>query len=744
YGYVRPARVALDTNTAAATAAGPPGVPSVARSPARAKTGGRPTANGCHKSRPHQCETSGAGGAGVVAAGDDGAATAGSGATAGTEKEGDAESGDGPEAGGVITAAEAFAGSGAAGGGDGESEEEEEEEGASADGVAAVADGAASGTGGVSTPVRATPTLAVPEEREEEEEKEPGSPPTPASPGLADWEITEGAREMLRRAQPQQQQQQDQSERSGSSDATAAAAAPRSLEALLAENSAVSGGSSRGGGGGGGGGNRGGGGRRSSVSSDWSPPPSSTTEAALSRSSSRRQQRRRSCGVGVGRVDDGAPSENSGGAGATDTPTTGGGEMSLWGGSSSNPPTPARLKFEGWTPEERDTAEVGGDRMSSTGTPSLGFASPLNNDVTASLIETALSGGKRQDVASTPSEESACHSVSAVITRPKPTPIKRVSLQGNEASVTGSLPKGPRGDFWGNASPESSVVASSRENTAEHRPDPPHSPETPATPRMLSPRFLVESASGGDNSGPGGGAASACSSGRVTRSASRAMEVVARKAADGPGDVDADVNATDCCGSDHDDRGSSDGFDSDVCPTPELSSPLRSATVSVRDLQVLTPSAKVNTGDAGGGYSGGSAYNYDDNDDEDSDMCPTPELSSPLRSAGSAALCRRRLEEADGEGRSGDDEVAGVEGSGGPLDFVSEEEYARAPKFLTIQVSRSVLNETIGNLNAYAAPRLASPSELLLTVDEIMGIIDQGDLSRTLLLSAAHLKRIEV
>ncbi|CAM9378536.1 unnamed protein product, partial [Ectocarpus sp. 8 AP-2014] len=77
-----------------------------------------------------------------------------------------------------------------------------------------------------------------------------------------------------------------------------------------------------------------------------------------------------------------------------------------------------------------------------------------------------------------------------------------------------------------------------------------------------------------------------------------------------------------------------------------------------------------------------------------------------------------------------------------PLDFVSEEEYARAPKFLTIQVSRSVLNETIGNLNAYAAPRLASPSELLLTVDEIMGIIDQGELSRTLLLSAAHLKRI--
>ncbi|CAM9977656.1 unnamed protein product, partial [Ectocarpus sp. 13 AM-2016] len=742
YGYVRPARVVLDTNTAAATVA-PPGVPSVGRVPTGAKTGVRPADNGCHKSRPHQCETMGGGGGGFVAAGD--VATAGSGAAAGTEKEGNAESGDGLEAGGVTTAA-------AGGEGEAEEEEEEEEENATADGAVTAAEGAASGTGGVSTPTRATTTLAVPEEGGEEEEDdddEPGSPPTPASPGLADWEITEGAREMLQRAQPQQQQQQqqqqDQSERS-SSGGDATAAAPRSLEELLAENSSLSSGGSRGGNSGGGGG---GGGRRSSVSSNWSPPPSSTAEAALSRSSSRRQQRRRSCGigVGVGRVDDGTPSESSGGAGAADTPTTGGGRMSPGGGSSSNPPTPARMKFEGWTPEERDPAGAGGNRVSSSGTPSLGFRSPLNSDVTASLIETALSVGKRQDVTSTPSEEVAYH-LGSEITRPKPAPIKRLSLQGNESSVTGSLPKGPRGDFWGNASPESSVEASSRENTAEHRPDPSHSPETPATPRMLSPRFLAESTSGGDHTGRGGGAASACPSDRVTRSASRAVNPAAPKATDGPGgEVDANDN-TDWCGSDHDSRGSSDGFDSDACPTPELSSPLRSATISVRDLQVLTPSAKVNTGDrgggGGGGYSGGSTYNYDDDDDDDSEQCPTPELSSPLRSTGSAALCRRRLEEADGDGGRGDDEVAGVGCSSGPLDFVSEEEYARAPKFLTIQVSRSVLNDTIGNLNAYAAPRLASPSELLLTVDEIMGIIDKGELSRTLLLSAAHLKRIEV
>lgn len=71
-------------------------------------------------------------------------------------------------------------------------------------------------------------------------------------------------------------------------------------------------------------------------------------------------------------------------------------------------------------------------------------------------------------------------------------------------------------------------------------------------------------------------------------------------------------------------------------------------------------------------------------------------------------------------------------------------EKPKAPTFLTIQVSRNILNEAIRNLNVYAAPRVETPSELLLTADEISAIINQGDLSRTLLLSAAHLKRIEV
>lgn len=68
----------------------------------------------------------------------------------------------------------------------------------------------------------------------------------------------------------------------------------------------------------------------------------------------------------------------------------------------------------------------------------------------------------------------------------------------------------------------------------------------------------------------------------------------------------------------------------------------------------------------------------------------------------------------------------------------------QAPSFLTIQVSRNVLNEAIRKLNAYAAPRVETPSELLLTADEITSIIDQGKLSRISLLSVAHLKRIEV
>lgn len=136
-------------------------------------------------------------------------------------------------------------------------------------------------------------------------------------------------------------------------------------------------------------------------------------------------------------------------------------------------------------------------------------------------------------------------------------------------------------------------------------------------------------------------------------------------------------------GSSSNDNEGVDGYDSETCPTPELSSPLRSTNISARDLQVLTPSAaradyRSNTGGESCGRSGGGGGDDRDSSGDDSDACPTPELSSPLRSAGSAALCRRRLEEAGGAADDNDDDEA-VAG-GGPLELVSEKEYAKVCK----------------------------------------------------------------
>lgn len=213
-------------------------------------------------------------------------------------------------------------------------------------------------------------------------------------------------------------------------------------------------------------------------------------------------------------------------------------------------------------------------------------------------------------------------------------------------------------------------------------------------PKMLSPRFRIEISGGGADDGRGS-ASAAGSSGRVTRSSSRKMALTPRVAGSGGGSVDNnsndDLNDDDDNSSSINDNnnnnntGSSsgtghdediDGYDSEKCQTPELSSPLRSAHISARDLQVLTPSAAragygSNTGN--GSYEGGSSDGHDrGGSGDDSDACPTPELSSPLRSSASAALCRRRLEEADG---ADDDEAAAA--TGGPLELVSEEEYAK-------------------------------------------------------------------
>ncbi|CAM9439729.1 unnamed protein product [Scytosiphon promiscuus] len=808
YGYVRPARVAVHHDKADLVR--PPAVSSPARLPSgAAKTCGRSMTQDGGQTGSEGTSRGGRGGD-VVSPGCSGAA-----ATGGVKeaeraqvdsscypqqeqqqqqqqeqqrrrrrrREGEDDGGDEPGAGSasaaVVGTSDCAAGGDTSGGGDdeqaddpfpgdaasteahGPGRDENEREGSGEEEDIADDDGSASGFG-VVTPAR--PALGV--HANPQPEEEPDSPPTPESPGLADWEITEGAREMLRTAQPHHEEQEASSSTDGGS--LAIAAAPRSLEALLAENTALSatgvctddGGGHRGGQGGGGGD------RRSSVSSDWSPPPSTTGVMQQPRSSGGGRWRR-----GFVDGDDGRDGGCTGGAAvdgcsrsaecgdAETAPAaeivaaiarggSAGVETCSWG-SSSNPPTPARMQFEREGPPltpagERSVANANGtdDRTSSLGTPSLGFRSPLKSDATADLLETALSFVERLDASAT-SERAGSTTHSVIST----------SKSSGAAPPTGGVLTGPQGDFWGAASsPESSVAAASRETTGEV--PPPASPETP----MLSPRFRVER--GGAHGGSGGsanesrraaGVTGAGSSERDTLSVSRRLPLTPTAAE--AGDICAFTVNGDSGGGGggggSNKKGSSSGtnseyeYDSDRCRTPELSSPLRSSNISVRDLQVLTPSAKANTsggsGGGGGGISGGSACHRDGDDSDelyDSYQCPTPELSSPLRSAdlpvgsvGSAALCRRRLYEAS---------------DGGPLQLVSEEEYARAPKFLTIQVSRSLLNETIENLNAYATPRLASPSELLLTVEEIMDIIDQGDLSRTLLLSAAHLKRVEM
>lgn len=62
-----------------------------------------------------------------------------------------------------------------------------------------------------------------------------------------------------------------------------------------------------------------------------------------------------------------------------------------------------------------------------------------------------------------------------------PSRLPLLFRQGDEASLEGSLPKkGPKGDFWGNTSPASSVVASSQQEATGEQPAP-LSPATPAT-----------------------------------------------------------------------------------------------------------------------------------------------------------------------------------------------------------------------------------------------------------------------
>ncbi|CAM9360095.1 unnamed protein product [Pylaiella littoralis] len=728
YGYVRPARVTLDTKAAVPS----PVASSVARLPVRTETGTKSTAVQICDERDGTGDGGEGGGVDGRSVGSTGAdATLGSDSSFSQQKQQEGSGGLGACSGAPSSACASGGIGTATSAGEGQDHLDEPSAVATRGRLGMGQEEACGDELGVSAVTPARPSVVVGEEPEEEEE--PGSPPTPTSPGLADWEITEEARDMLRLAQPQQK----------SDNRNDNAAPPRSLEALLAVNTASSIG---------GRGSADASGLRSSVSSDWSPP---STRIALSRFSRSRQPSsdegdvvvgtpgRDVCAAGTA----GMQPSTAAAAAATGT----GMEISATGSDAdSNPPTPARMGFEGDeppTPGGKNLAEAAPgsrDRGSSVGSPSLNFRSPLKSDGAAHLVETATCCGERLHI-STPSEKGRYRSV---MSPPQASPIQRASMEEEEDSLSDSLRKGPRGDFWSRISPASCVVAATGHATGEQ--PPPVSPETPPSPQMLSPRFRIEST--------GAGAASP-SPGPATRSSSRKKASTPKVSLHNDDDNGSIDDSSRAVGSDHSNGNSDDnnGYDSDKCPTLELSSPLRSCAVSSRDLEVLTPSIAREKGDAGndsagGGYDRGSSCNDQGgggSDGGDSDVCPTPELSSPLRSAGSAALCRRRLEEADGEGYDGGGDekeavAAELTACDGPLELVSEEEYARAPRFLTIQVSRSVLNDTIRNLNAYAAPRLASPSELLLTVNEIMDIIDQGELSRTLLLSAAHLKRVEM
>lgn len=157
---------------------------------------------------------------------------------------------------------------------------------------------------------------------------------------------------MLRLAQPQQKSD-------NRSDNTPA---PRSLEALLAVNTATSAGDTAAA--------ADTNGRRCSVSSDWSPPPSPSTGAALSRVNSSRQPMNDGGGAGVGTAVRGVCVAGTAridlsSAGATATGT--GVDTSAWGSdANSNPPTPARMGFEGQEPS------TPGGKMPAEKTPGSG------------------------------------------------------------------------------------------------------------------------------------------------------------------------------------------------------------------------------------------------------------------------------------------------------------------------------------------------------------------------------------
>lgn len=79
-----------------------------------------------------------------------------------------------------------------------------------------------------------------------------------------------------------------------------------------------------------------------------------------------------------------------------------------------------------------------------------------------------------------------------------------------------------------------------------------------------------------------------------------------------------------------------------------------------------------------------------------------------------------------------------------PIPEVPEEEFARAPSFIQIQVTREMLNDAIKVFNSHMKGKQhgGKSGVQALPLDQVTEIIAQGDLSKTILLSLAHLKRV--
>lgn len=190
YGYVRPARVALEKEVAV----DPPVASNVSRLPVRAKTGAKPTTVQMCDKRGGTSDGDGGGG-GVVPAGSD-ATPCGetSFCQQKQQQQEEEEGGDGPEDGGGAVSSSACVNAGTdAGttGGEDQDQDHLDEPSASATRKRAGVDGEEASADELSVGAATPSRRCVAGIDDPEEEEEPGSPPTPTSPGLADWEITE-------------------------------------------------------------------------------------------------------------------------------------------------------------------------------------------------------------------------------------------------------------------------------------------------------------------------------------------------------------------------------------------------------------------------------------------------------------------------------------------------------------------------------------------------------------------------